>query len=210
MRTETGWRRPSMIVIVGLAVGMGASAADAFMGFGVGSQAWVRVLSIFLNMVISWVGTAFLVGRVTRTPRNAAVAGLVVLYVAVLGYYVFGAFLGDRVHVGWTTLSAVPLRWLVVATVVGPVFGLLGHLSRRSDWLGTIATLSLPATAVVEVFGLFRISLDGFGLDPLREWTIATVLVAAFLAAAWSMAVARASDSPGLRRSARRPAKVSS
>jgi len=102
-----------------------------------------------------------------------------------------------------------------VATVVGPVFGLLGYLSRRSGWLGIVATLSLPVTAAVEVFGLFRISLDGFRIDPLREWTIAAVLVAAFRAAAVSLAVAHtadrahgcnaSTDSPELRRKRRRP-----
>lgn len=116
--------------------------------------------------------------------------GLVVLYVAVLSYYLFGALVGDRTQVGWTTLAAVSLRWLIAATVIGPVFGLLGHLARRSGWLEIIATLSLPTTAALEVFGLFRISLVGFRIDPLREWTIATILVATFLAAAWSLAVA--------------------
>jgi hypothetical protein len=204
-----------MVVIVGLGLGIGASAADRFMGFGVGPHAWVRVLSIFLNMVVAWAGTAFLVGRATRTPRDAGVAGLVVLYAAVLGYYAFGALFGDRMHVGWATLSEVSLRWLVVATVAGPMFGLLGHLSRRSDWLGIIATLSLPVTAALEVFGRFRISLDGFRIDPLREWTIAAVLVAACLTAAVSLAVAHSADrrrgynsstdSPEVRRRRRRP-----
>jgi len=188
-----GWRgRPGMVVIVGLALGVGASAADSFQGFGLGPQASVRVLSIFLNMAITWVGTAFLVGRATRNPRGALAAGLLVLYVAVLGYYVFGAFFGDRVHVGGATLTAVSLRWLVAATLVGPAFGLLGHLARRSDWLGITAALSLPVTAAAEVFGLLRISLDGFTIDPLREWTIIAVLVAAFVVAAWSLAAALA------------------
>lgn len=63
--TGGGWRgRPWMVVIVGLALGMGASATDGFMGFGVGPQAWVRVLSIFLNMVIAWSARPFwLAGR---------------------------------------------------------------------------------------------------------------------------------------------------
>ena len=186
--------RPVVVVVGGLALGIGASAADAFMGFGDGSHAWVRVASIALNMITAWVGAAFLVGRVARSARSAVVGGLAVLYSAVLGYYAFGATFGDRAHVGWATLSAVSIRWLVVATLVGPAFGVLGYLARRRDWFGIIATLSLPATAAVEVVGLFRISLDGFRIDPLRESTIAAVLMAAFVAAAWSRIAARVSD----------------
>lgn len=186
--------RPLVVVAGGLALGIGASAADAFMGFGVGSQAWLRVVSICLNMITAWVGAAFLVGRVARSVRTATAGGLAVLYAAVLGYYAFGAFLGDRVHVGRATLSAVSIRWLVVATLVGPVFGVLGYLARRGDWVGVFAALSLPVTAAVEVFGLLSISLDGFRIDPLREWSIAAVLVASLAAAVWSIAVARASD----------------
>jgi hypothetical protein len=194
------------VVLTGLALGMGASAADAFQGFGADARAWVRILSIVLNMVVAWVGAAFLVGRMARTRRKAVVAGLVVLYVAVLGYYLFGALLGDRAQVGTTTLTAASLRWLIAATVAGPVFGLLGNVARRCDWMGILASLSLPVVAALEVFGRLRITLDGFRIDPLREWTAAAVFIATLTAAAWSLALARktgrqelAAPAPGTR-----------
>jgi hypothetical protein len=183
--------KPALVVLTGLALGVGASAADSFQGFGPDARPWVRVVSIALNMVVAWVGAAFLAGRVSKTVRGAVVAGVLVLYVAVLGYYLFGAFFGDRMQVGSTTLTSASLRWLIAATVAGPVFGLLGYLGRRRTWVGILATLSLPVVAVLEVFVRLRISLDGFRFDPLREWTAVVVLVATILAAAWSLALSR-------------------
>lgn len=184
-------------VIVGLVLGTSASAADAFQGFGPGALAWVRVLSIALNMGIAWVGTAFLMGRTARNRPSAVIAGLATLYFAVFGYYLFGALFGDRLQVTWTSLTATSVRWLVAATVAGPLFGLLGYLAHRSGWPGIIAALSLPTTAALEVFGQFRISLAGFKVDPLREWTVTAVLVSAAAAATWSLVVARTANQRG-------------
>jgi hypothetical protein len=192
-------RNLRVAAVLGLLLGIAASAADSFQGFGSDFRPWVRVLSIALNLIVVWVGAAFVAGRMASSRAGAALAGALALYAAVFGYYVFGGLFGDRVHVGLWALSGATLQWLAVATVAGPIFGLLGWLSRRKGVVGGMAVLSLPAAALLEVLVILRISVEGFTIDPLREWTIAAALVLALLFAVATMRVSNAPTSAAQR-----------
>lgn len=181
-------RRWCVVAGLGLLVGVGASATDAHQGFGADNRPWVRVLSILLNVATAWVLAAFVAGRVTQTWGQAVAAGSMSLYVAVVGYYVYGVTLGDRIDVGLSALTGVTGYWLLVATVAGPVFGVLGRVTHLPGVAGTLAALSVPGVAAGEVVGRLRISRDGFQTDPLREWTCAALLLAAMACAAWTLA----------------------
>lgn len=176
-----------VVACLGLLVGVGASAADALQGFGADNRPWVRVLSILLNSATVWVLTAFVAGRVARTWRQAVAAGSMSLYLAVVGYYTYGVTLGDRIDVGLGALTGVTGYWLLMATVAGPVFGVLGRVTQLTGLSGPLAALSVPAVAVLEVVGRYHISLNGFQIDPLREWTCVALLLAAMVCAAWTL-----------------------
>lgn len=183
--TARRWRTAALL---GVFVGVGASASDAHQGFGAGDRPWVRVLSIALNVAVAWALAAFVAGRRASTGRGAAAAGALSLYLAVVGYYAYGVTMGDRLDVGVSALRGVTGYWLLVATVIGPVCGMLGRASRGTGVPGTLAALAVPVLAVAEVLGRLRISTAGFRIDPVREWTLLALLLAAAAWAAWTLA----------------------
>jgi hypothetical protein len=168
-------RNRFVIIAVGLFLGVGASAADSFQGFGSDFRPWVRVLSVTLNLIVLWVCIAFFAGRFASTSVRSALAGALALYAPAAGYYVFGGLFGDRGDVGVATLGGTALRWFAIATVAGPVFGVLGWISRRKRG-GYAAILCLPVVALVEAIVVLKISIGGFTTDPLREWTVVSIL----------------------------------
>ena len=78
-----------------------------------------------------WALAAFIVGAWVRPAAMSAVAGLVLLPLAVETYYLSGVFfLHDDLSTLWSATTGL---WLLLAVVVGPLFGVAGSAldSRR-------------------------------------------------------------------------------
>lgn len=87
-----------------------------------------------------WAVAALLLGRFLRTgPVRAAIAGVVMLVVAVEAYYV-AAILGD-VASPFTLLAPSTIAWLVMGVLAGAGFGWAGAWSRSRDvWVAASGT----------------------------------------------------------------------
>ena len=82
------------------------------------------------NSAAVWALVAFAVGATVWPAAKSAVAGLVLLPIAVETYYLAGVVVR---HDSTTTLwSATTGLWLVIAVVVGPLFGFAGGGLRSS------------------------------------------------------------------------------
>lgn len=110
IRQPTGWLLTA--TLVGLATGAATLAGQA-------------VLPVEANRLANsgavWVSVAFAVAWRTRSDRSAALAGLLTLLAALVGYFVAAAL----VQAGIST-STVAI-WVGVAVVGGPVFGVAGR-----------------------------------------------------------------------------------
>ncbi len=159
-------------VAVGLAVGAFSHLGDELPG------GWGAVA----NVGGPWVAAAFWAGSRAGSGRRGVVRGLVTLVVALGGYYVTKRIL-DPGPIAADLLGRDGLRWLVLAAVVGPVFGWLGGTwATRSGWAQVAAAAALGGALVGEglrVPGLF------FAGPPTI--VLAVVEVAAGLAAAWTL-----------------------
>ena len=138
--TDVVERRPMprtvTVVVTAVALGVLAFIADAV--DGVAGQIMVAVVSSGL----AWGLAALLTGR-TASGRRSAVTGATVLLVsATLVYYLLilvvsrrwsGGTLQDGSSAdryGLRSLAVMSAAWLLVSVVAGPVFGLLGQMTR--------------------------------------------------------------------------------
>ena len=170
------------ILIAGLILGTATSLADSSIAFGSHEQPWVRAAAIVLNLATTWAALAFLTGRASGTPVGAAVAGTVVLWVAVLGYYAYGGLFGDRADVGWQTLLRAARVWVALADFTGPVFGLLGWWRRHGRQAASAAATTIPLLALAEVFVRIGWSPAELSSDPVIGWTLLGVITLAVTA----------------------------
>ncbi len=143
---------------------------------------------MLLNSGTLWAASAVLAGWIVTRTTSAmlgALAGFAVLICAVLGYYVYGVTLGDRVGLGISALSGSVRVWLIASFIAGPLLGLAGAWTRRRDAVGVVARLLVPVGAVVEMVFYDRLRPDTFRVDPSLAWTQATVVAVAVGGAAW-------------------------
>ncbi|CCF84834.1 hypothetical protein [Nitrolancea hollandica] len=176
-------------IVGGFVFGIVVSAVN-----GAGIPALVPV-SLILGVGWSWAGAAILLGRLTAGWQRSAMAGMTGLLLAVCGYYL-GDMLrgvyrgidasdptGATFFTDWGAFVNHVLFWSIVSIIVGPLFGLIGSGSRRSDALGLVCKLVLPAVAAAEMVNRLRNDLPPVP-DPARVATWSAVLVSALAIAA--------------------------
>jgi hypothetical protein len=147
------------VVLTAAALGVLAFMADAV--DGVPGQIMVAVVSSGL----AWGLAALLTGR-TATGRRSAVTGATVLLVsATLVYYLLllvvsrrwsGGTLQDGSSAdryGLRSLAVMTTAWLLVSVVAGPVFGLLGQMTR---------TMPVPRAALAAGIACGLLSSQGW------------------------------------------------
>jgi hypothetical protein len=111
-------------VVAGLALGVGDLVVMTHLAYP-----WANLA----NSSAVWAISAFLLGAVLRTgPIRSAVAGAVMLVVAVEAYYGYAAFLKlDGVATVW---SAHARMWMVFGVIAGVVFGVAGSWTSGNVW----------------------------------------------------------------------------
>jgi hypothetical protein len=132
------WPGVLVVALVGLATGVLTQ-----LGQGLLPDGWSQIA----NSISPWLLVAFFVGAALPTVRWAAVAGVAVLLLAVVGYY---AMIQLRYGYGGGTGSWV--LWGLAALVGGPVFGVAGRwwLAPRSSWRRAAAIGLVGAVFVAE------------------------------------------------------------
>ncbi|WBB76821.1 DUF6518 family protein [Micromonospora sp. WMMD1128] len=100
------------------------------------------------NSTATWAVAAFALGWWARAGAlRAAVAGVVLLVVAVPSYYLAATLLqGDDLAVIWAPSSLV---WMASGVLAGVVFGVAGVWARSAGWRRVVA-IALPAAVFVE------------------------------------------------------------
>jgi hypothetical protein len=115
------------------------------------------------NSPAVWAAAAFALGSWVRAGRvRAMVAGIVLLLVAVEGYYLAATLvLGDDLANLW---SPATVAWLVAGVLAGLVFGPAGSAWRGERWWpATIAVALLGAVFVAEAVREFHIGNEQTG-----------------------------------------------
>ena len=132
--TQRPIARASLAVVIGLAVGVLTSIGQTYLD---GPPA------AFVNSASAWLVAPFAVGATMRTRRGAAVAGLLVCLLQLVGYY---ATAQAR---GYPASHSLIVFWTACAVVGGPVFGAAGKLWRSGPLRGLGAAV-LPAAFLAE------------------------------------------------------------
>jgi hypothetical protein len=107
------WRRALLIVTAGLVVGVLTS---------LGQKHLSGALNALVNSASAWLLAPFFVGSQMPSRRSAAVAGLTVCALQLVGYYATTELRG------FSPGGAIVLFWAACAVVGGPLFGVAGHL----------------------------------------------------------------------------------
>lgn len=141
----SGRPRPGVPAALAVAVVAGAALGIVDLAWNVLSpSAW----SAAANSCAVWAAAAYALGALLRVGAGAAaVAGIVMLGVAVEVYYLAGA-----AWLGWDRgllTGASTVTWLQLAVVVGGALGAAGACSARGSWLP--ATLGTAACASIVV-----------------------------------------------------------
>jgi len=182
IRRDQMWgMRWMVIVLVSWVLGTAAAASDVLGASGAAGE-W-RALAVVLNAGCVWAALAVVCGWLARGRLTAALAGVVGLTVAVLGYYGYAVLLGDRAELSVWAASGSIRFWLVAAVLLGPGLGLVGSAARRTDLVGVAAAWVLPAGTVTEVALLVRADSYGSGGDPGQAAANLALLVAAGIVA---------------------------
>lgn len=137
------------------------------------------------NSSAVWAVGAFAIGWwLRRGVWRSAVAGVVLLVVAVEAYYVAAAVvLHDDVAVLWSAVAAV---WMGFGVLAGVVFGVAGGLSRDGrGWVRVVAT-ALPGAVLLAEAAVLARRPGGDGGD--GRWT---AVIEAVLGVALILALSR-------------------
>lgn len=122
--------------------------------------AFVPVLLNLTTFTGLWLTTAALLGRRSAGPRAAVFTATAYLLSMVAAFYPTRALLqgGDQ--------TSFLIFWVVLGVVGGPVIGLLGNVSRGSDWWAAAAIACLTGSLLAEagIVGLSFHDPDRFGL----------------------------------------------
>jgi NAD/NADP transhydrogenase beta subunit len=135
------WNRALLVAVVaGVLVGIGDLLLQKWLPYP-----WANLA----NSGAVWAVAAFLAGAWVRDRwQRSAVAGIVLLIVAVESYYVTAAIvLNDNLANAWSKTAFV---WLALGVVAGAVFGIAGAWSRGSRRVPRL----LAYASLTAVFGL--------------------------------------------------------
>ena len=138
-----------------------------------------RVVSLVLDSGWAWAGLAVAAGWLARAPLRAVVAGTVSLLAATAAYPVVAHLLQGH---GAGSFGEDLGSWGPVALLAGPLLGLAGATSRRGGATGLVASLTVPAGAVVQMV----VMPPGWGGAVVRaeaSWARALVVTVATLTA---------------------------
>jgi hypothetical protein len=174
-------------ILLGSAIGSAASLADVRAGGLYQQSAW-RALGMLLNAGSVWAALAVTCGWLLMTPGRAAAAGFLGLVAAVMGYYVVGVTVGDRVGLGLQAVSGAARFWLLASVILGPVLGLIGAFTWRRDGLGLIAALVVPVGIFADMAWYHRLDGVTLRIDPWLGWTQLIVVGTTIV---WGVLVAR-------------------
>jgi hypothetical protein len=118
---------------------------------------------------------AFLLGYYVRTPWwRSALAGAVMLIVAVPSYYVAASMIqNDDLSNAW---GGAALIWMFFGLLAGALFGFAGHLARRTGWHRVLG-LALPAAVLFAEAILSPIGSRAFSIIELVLGVLLIVLL---------------------------------
>ena len=145
--------------LTGAALGVLAFMADAVDGLP------GRIVVVVVSSGLAWGLAALLTGRVAPGRRSAVTGATVVLVAATLVYYLLilvvsrrwsGGTLQDGSSAdryGLRSLAVMTAVWLLVSVVAGPVFGLLGQMTR---------TMPMPGAALAAGVACGLLSSQGW------------------------------------------------
>jgi Family of unknown function (DUF6518) len=127
-------------IVVGAGLGAFSVLADGVIGG--------RLFGLLGNIAAPWGLAAFVVGRLTTSPKRGAAAGALTLVVGVAVYYLVGALRGYVV-------GEANLVWTMIAVVAGPVMGWSGAaISSDPERPPVIAVAAPSSMLVAEAFFL--------------------------------------------------------
>lgn len=152
---------PRTVTVVAMAVVLGVLAflADAVDG-GAG-----RIVVAVVSSGLAWGLAALLTGRAATDPRRAVTGSTVLLVSATLVYYLLilvvsrrwsGGTLQDGSSAdryGLRSLAVMTTAWLLVSVVAGPLFGLLGQMTK---------TMPVPGAALAAGVACGLLSSQGW------------------------------------------------
>jgi len=128
------------------------------------------IISKLANSGAVWAGLPILAGWLVRRPLQAFAAGIVASLMALLVHYGVGRLFGMFDATVW----AGNQMWFALALVAGGPLGLIGAAARRSGPWGLLASLVVPAGAMLEPF-----YLDMFSVPTIMPWPGRVASVAA-------------------------------
>lgn len=138
------WQAGVLAGVVGIALGV-----LTLIGQGQLPGAWQHLA----NAGGPWLVGAFFISALVPSSRWAAVAGLVTLLGALLGYYVAAHFLVEA-----SASSGIVAFWIGIALVGGPLFGMAGHWWRDArEWRRVAGAALLGAVIVAEGIYLLQV-----------------------------------------------------
>jgi hypothetical protein len=130
------------------------------------------------NSAAVWAVAAFGLGMWVRSPWwRAAVAGVVLLVLAVPAYYVTATLVqNDEVANAWSTTS---LLWMFFGVLAGVVFGTAGAFASAAGWRGVLAAALPGAVLFAEALVIFRRdSLEATAIVELALGVLVILVVA--------------------------------
>jgi len=135
----------ALILLLGAILGVASSLGDV-MPFG----SAFYIIGGFLNTASLWCLSAFLIGTVFRSRKNAVIFPISFLTLSVCSYYLTGYFWGNRSEVPLITLIATSLSWIIIAVFVGSLCGLAGMTAKYSkDIKKRIVAVTIPMVIII-------------------------------------------------------------
>jgi hypothetical protein len=170
-----------LAMLMGAGLGIASAVADADVALHPESN--LRAVGMITDTVSIWVLAAVLGGWLLARKPWTAFGGLLVL---ASGFGSWFIYLSTRpgTSFGISTIGAEPKAWAVAGLVLGPLFGMLGGVSRSNSIVGVCARISAPIALVAEIVMRHRISNQEFSVDPTLAWTSVVLLLAGLLMAA--------------------------
>ena len=170
-------------VLLGACFGAATSISNAMVSPSE-PESFARVVSFVLDAGWAWAGLAAVAGWMARTPRQAAVAGVIALLIATTAYVTFDSVNRDE---SLGAYSAEMLRWWLVSVSLGWVLGVIGAYARREDVVGLVAALVVPLGAVAQMIVLPP-GPGGPATTAAMTWTRLLVITTAVIVAAAAVA----------------------
>jgi hypothetical protein len=164
--------RPSLALLMGLALGAAVGVATSFAQAGLSGN-WAALA----NAASPWLVAPLIAGALPASRKWAITAGLLACAMEVAGYYIATPLRGFPIN------ESEIVFWLACAVFGGPAFGWAGWASRR----GTVrerpvGAAMLPAAFFGEAIGAYAIRLHYRG-DAILFGVIGLLLLGGFLVA---------------------------